>query len=822
MQAPSGSVENSSRTLPIEAVLAEVCAALENGTRLVLAAPPGAGKTTRVPLQLLDADWLDGQRIILLEPRRIAARMAAERMAATLGERVGDTVGLRTRLDTRVSGKTRLEVVTEGVFTRMALSDPGLEGIGAVIFDEIHERALTADMGLALALEVQGALRENLRIIAMSATLDTARIAAVIDATIVESQGRSFPVETIYLGRDRDQRVEDAMAQALRRALREQAGSILCFLPGQGEIERTAERLGDLPGDVILAPLYGALDARAQDRAVSPAPPGTRKVVLATDIAESALTIDGVRVVIDAGLARIPETDAATGVSRLVTRRAARANVDQRRGRAGRTAPGVCYRLWHEPETRGLTPEPVPEILSSDLSGLVLDLASFGERDPARLTWIDPPPAGRLQAARAQLQTLGLLGGEGEITPLGRAAAKLPLPPRLAVLVARNSGADRALAARMAIVLSERGLGGASSDLGERLRRLEVGHSPRERRARDLAARWSAQGDVGGSAQSDLARILLEAWPDRLARARDRDAQPGMFLLASGQAGRLEPGDPLARREWIAVADLGGGSGVARITAAVPVEDSVARKRVETATLHAFSPETGQVSAKRVTRIGAITLSETPLPKPKGEAVTEALLEAVETYGLDLLARRPALDTLAARLSLLHSVFGAPWPADFEQVLIARLDEWLRPILDQTPDLAAISGGELANAARALLDWPLPRDLDELAPTHFETPAGSRLAIDYLAETAPLVNCRVQEVFGLDAHPRIGGGRVAIRFSLLSPARRQVALTSDLPRFWRGGYADLRKDMKGRYPKHDWPENPAAASAHKGRTKRTF
>lgn len=773
-----------------------------------------------MPLELLKSQWLGEQKIILLEPRRIAARMAAERMASTLGETVGQTVGLRTRLDTRISAKTRLEVVTEGVFTRMALSDPGLEGIGAVIFDEIHERALTADLGLALALEVQDALREELRILAMSATLDTGRIAAVIDASVIESEGRSFPVETIYLGRDRDERVEDAMARAVRRALREDEGSLLCFLPGQGEITRTAERLSDLPDHVTLAPLYGALDARAQDLAVSPAPPGVRKVVLATDIAESALTIEGARVVIDAGLARVADTDASTGVSRLVTRRAARANVDQRRGRAGRTQPGTCYRLWHEPETRGLAPEPVPEILASDLAGLVLDLASFGEPDPSRLTWIDPPPAGRLKAARAQLEALDLIDETGAITPLGRAVAALPLPPRLGTLIARSGGEDRALAARMAVILSERGIGGASTDLAERLQRLACGSGARERRARELAARWAGGETASRTDTQHLACILLTAWPDRLARARDKDAQPGFYLLASGQAARLEPTDPLAKADWLIIADLGGGAGVPRIGVALPVSDDEARKRIETMEITSFSSGTGLVTSKRVKRIGAIFLSETPMPKPKGEAVIAALLGALATHGLGLLKQAGALEALAARTELLRKHVGDPWPEDFLALLTRRLPDWIAPVLSRTPDLSTISGAELVSAARTLLDWPLPQELDTLAPTHFESPAGSRLAIDYTAENAPLVSCRVQEVYGVAEHPRIAQGRVPLTFALLSPAHRPVALTSDLPGFWRGGYADMRKDMKGRYPKHDWPEDPASAGAHIGKTKR--
>lgn len=806
-----------SEGLPIDDVMPAILASLAASNRLVLAAPPGAGKTTRTPLAMLDQDWLGDRRILLLEPRRIAARMAADRMAATLGERTGGTVGLSTRVDRRVSDRTRVEVITDGLFTRRILSDPELTGVGAVLFDEFHERSLNLDLGLALALDVQGALRPDLRIILMSATLDTARVRAALSAPVVESDGRAHPVETIYLGKSAE-RLEDQAARAVRRALREQSGSILVFLPGMGEIRRTAERLGDLPRGVGVAPLYGALSPAEQDRAVAPAPPGARKVVLSTDIAESSLTIEGVTTVIDCGLARIAEFDPAGGGSVLVTRRAARANVDQRRGRAGRAAPGFCYRLWDEEGTRGLPAEPVPEILASNLSGFLLALAEWGVRDAARLAFINPPPAGRLAAAREELQSLGAIDADGALTAHGREIARLPLEPRLAaMIVGAKDAADRALAAEIAALIGERGLGGDSTDLRERIERFRKDASPRAKALRDQAARWANGATPAKS--SDAGRIVAAALPRTIARAKP--GERGQYLLASGRAASLDETDALANAPWLAVADLVGAATAARILAAAPISEAeaLAHGAVETAEAATLDVERGVVKARRVKRLGAIVLAETTLPAPSGETARAAFIDALKTHGFSLLDQGEAVAETLARLALAREHAGDDWPALCASDLLERADEWLAPLLGDPPSLSRPTAEKLRRGVLGLLDWKLARALDEVAPTHVVAPTGRSLAIDYRAEGGPVVEARVQEFYGLSAHPAIMRGKIPLAVSLLSPARRQIALTKNLPAFWSGGYRDMAKDMRGKYPKHDWPDDPSRASAHVGKTK---
>lgn len=803
--------------LPIDDVLPAIRAALVSGARLVLAAPPGAGKTTRAPLALLDEPWLDGRKIILLEPRRIAARMAADRMAATLGERTGGVIGLSTRVDRKVSAATRIEVITDGLFTRRILADPELSDVGAVLFDEFHERSLNLDLGLALALDAQGALRPDLRIVAMSATLDTARVAAAIGAPAIESDGRLFPVETIYLGKSPD-RIEDQTARAVRRALRERAGSILVFLPGMGEITRTAERLSDLAPGMMVAPLYGALSPAEQDRAVAPAPAGARKVVLATDIAESSLTIEGVHTVIDAGLARIAEFDGSGGGSVLATRRAARANVDQRRGRAGRLGPGVCYRLWDEEATRGLPAEPTPEILIANLDGLVLALAEWGERDAARLTFIDPPPAGRLAAARDQLTALGALGPDGAMTPKGRAIAALPLEPRLAaMIVSQRSDRDRALAAEIAALIGERGLGGPSTDIRDRVERFRMDRSARATSLRSQVTRWAGGG--APSPAADAGRVMAAALPGAIARAKP--GEHGQFLLASGRAAQLDKADPLAGAPWIVVADMTGAAASARILAAAPISeaDALALGRVDSADVAAFDIERRVVRARRVKRLGAIVLSETPAPAPTDDAARAAIAQAVAAHGFSLLEHGEVIAETLARIALARAHFGEAWPALTAQSLLQQGEEWLAPLLGDPPSLARVTAETLRRGVVSRLDWNLARMLDEIAPLHVETPIGRRIAVDYCAEGGPMIEARVQEFYGLAIHPSIMRGRVPLGVSLLSPARRQVALTKNLPAFWSGGYRDMAKDMRSEYPKHDWPEDPSAARAHAGRTR---
>jgi ATP-dependent helicase HrpB len=805
--------------LPIDEALPRLKKALSSDPRLVLAAPPGAGKTTRVPLALLDEDWLSGKRIVMLEPRRIAARMAAERMAAMLGERAGETVGLSTRVDRRVSAKTRIEVVTDGLFTRRILNEPDLPGVGAVLFDEFHERSLAADLGLALARDVQSGLREDLRLVLMSATLDVARMAKAFDALVVESEGRAFPVETFYLGKSADF-VEDQAARAVRRALREQPRSVLVFMPGMKEILRTAERLQDLSDDFIIAPLYGALSPAEQDRAVAPAPPGKRKVVIATDIAESSLTIEGVSAVVDAGLARVAEYGPEGGAS-LVTRRASRASVDQRRGRAGRLGPGVCYRLWDEESTRGLAAEPAPEILTANLDGLLLVLAEWGETDPSRLPFIDAPPAGRIAAARASLTALGALDVSGGLTARGREIAALPMEPRLAAMIAgANDPGERALGAEIAALISERGLGGSSTDLRDRLARFRTDRTPRAEALRAQAARWAKGAAPAPAAQAG--RTIARALPGNIARAdAARGGKERAYQLASGRTVFLDGGDALANEPWLAVADLAGAAANARILAAAPLPeaDALALGDMRTEETAAFDRSRRTVTGRRVTRLGKIELSAAPLPRPSADTARLAIVEALRADGLVLLIHYEAIKASLARIALARAHFGDEWPALAEADLMARAEEWLTPLFGDPPSIDRPSADDLRRGVIGLLDWARQRRLDALAPLSIATPAGRSIEIDYAAEGGPRVEARVQEFYGLSLHPAVMEGKVPLTVSLLSPARRQAALTKDLPGFWRGGYRDMAKDMRSEYPKHDWPDDPAAARAHEGKTK---
>ncbi len=803
-------------SLPIDAVTPQILTALETGTRLVLAAPPGAGKSTRLPLQLLDAPWLEGKRILLLEPRRIAARMAAERMALTLGEKVGGVIGLSTRVDRRVSAATRLEVITDGLFTRRMLDDPELAKVGAVLFDEFHERSLNADLGLALAMDAQEALREDLRLVVMSATLDVARVANAIDAPAIESEGRQYPVETIYLGRSQD-RIKDQAAKAVRRALREQEGSVLVFLPGRGEILRTAERLDDLTDDVIVAPLFGALSPADQDRAVSPPPAGKRKVVIATDIAESALTIEGVSTVIDAGLARLAEFDPASGASELVTRRASLANVDQRRGRAGRLGPGVCYRLWDEPAMRGLKAHPDPEIVTGDLSGLALALAEWGEHDPARLTFLDPPPKARYAAAVKNLRELGALDENGALTPRGRVMARLPMAPPLAAMIAgAEPGRDRALAAEIAALASEPGLGGPSTDIRDRLMRFRRDNAPRARVLKAQAARW-AGGEAKEGDPKDAGAVIAAATSGMIAKARG--GARGRYLLASGREARLDEADALAGESWLAVVSVTGSAKTQRITLAAPLSEAEALQLggVKEEDRADYDPATKTLKARRVRAVGAIVLSETPLARPRGELAQAALIEALRAYGFSLLSANAAIRETQARMSFARDC-GLHLPAADDAALLDAAEEWLAPLLGDPPSLDAPKEDALREALLSRLPWDDRQRFEKFSPRFIETPGGRRIEIDYLSEGGPSASARVQEFYGCAAHPVIGNN-TPVTLNLLSPAGRPVAVTKDLPCFWQGGYRDMAKDMRARYPKHDWPEDPASARPHEGRTK---
>jgi ATP-dependent helicase HrpB len=768
--------------LPIHDVIDDLKAALSERTSAVLVAPPGAGKTTVVPLALMDEPWVGGRKLIVLEPRRLAARAAASRMAQTLGEAVGERVGYRVRLQSKVSARTQVEVVTEGVFSRMILDDPGLEGVAAVLFDEFHERSLDADLGLALACDSQSVLREDLRLLVMSATLDGAAVAKLLgDAPVIESVGRAHPVDTRYLGRDERLRLEERVAKAVERALAEEGGSVLVFLPGQGEIKRTeallAERLRR--PDVDLAPLYGALDPAEQDRAISPSRQGRRKVVLATSIAETSLTIEGVRVVIDCGLARVPRYDPASGLTRLETVRVSRAAADQRRGRAGRTEPGVCYRLWGEPETRALVPFARPEILEADLSSLALDLARWGAKDAGGLAFLDPPPSAALNEARNLLQRLQALDADGALTAHGRALADLPLPPRLAHMVLRGAAGGQALlAAKIAAILTERGLGGRDADLRHRLESFDRDRSPRAGDARTLAERWAkaARPPEKLPPLSD-ALLLAEAYPQRIAKARGK---PGEFQLASGRGVHLEPTDALARETWLAVAELGGGASKDRILLAAPLEETALREAFADRLTTEERLDGGR--AIRLLKLDRLILEERQV-KADPALVRRARLDQIRRDGITLSEQDEALQARAAFLG---------WPDLSDGALMERLEEWIDTDL------------------RALLPWDRLKQLDTEAPARFTAPTGNSFAIDYAAEGGPRVEVRVQELYGLAEHPRVGG--VPLTLALLSPAHRPIQVTKDLPGFWRGSWKGVRTEMKGRYPRHVWPDDPASAA----------
>jgi ATP-dependent helicase HrpB len=803
--------------LPVSAVLPALADTLSGGSSAVLVAPPGAGKTTLVPLALLDAPWLGDGKILLLEPRRLAARAAARRMAQLLGEEPGGTVGYAMRMESKQSAKTRILVVTEGILARMILDDAELAGISAVIFDEFHERSLDGDFGLALALDVQGALRPDLRLLVMSATLDGARVASLLgNAAVIESEGRSFPVDIRYQERPAGTPIEDAMAKAVREALTEEPGSVLAFLPGQREIERTRERLeGRIGADTDIVPLYGMLDARTQDAAIKPPPSGRRKVVLATAIAETSITIDGVRVVIDSGLSRLPRYEPASGLTRLETVRVSRASADQRAGRAGRTEPGIAIRLWRAEQTAALPAFTPPEILEADLSSLMLDCAAFGVADPASLTFLDPPPGPALTEARALLTELDAIDAGGRLTEAGAAMRKLALPVRLAHMVAEAARSGQALAAaRLAVLLTERGLGGDSVDLERRLSRFMGEKSPRAVAARQLAERLARTANGGRDNDAPQAgALLLRAWPDRVARAR---GERGRFVLANGSGAMLDAADPLAGETFLVVADLQGKAQNARISAAAAVSEaeirSVLGHHIEKKLESAFDPEKRAVRVRETVRLGAITLSERMLPAPNGQEADRAIVDALGKHGLSLLNWGKEAQILRHRLQWLHQGLGAPWPDVSDEALLAALDDWLLPFLTGEASFARIGAGVLHDALTSLVPHDLQRKMGALAPTHFDAPSGSRVPIDYEGEW-PVLAIRVQELFGLDRHPSIAGGAVPLTLELLSPAHRPIQTTRDLPGFWRGSWADVRSDMRGRYPKHVWPDDPLAAQA---------
>ncbi|MEP3046724.1 MAG: ATP-dependent helicase HrpB [Roseibium sp.] len=808
----------SAYPLPIDAVLPALCDTLETSTNAVLVAEPGAGKTTRVPLALLDANWRNDGKILVLEPRRLAARAAARRMASELGERVGDTVGYRVRMETKISAKTRIEVVTEGVFTRLILEDPELTGIAAVLFDEFHERSLDGDLGLALALDVQSALREDLRILPMSATLDSASISDLLgNAPVIESKGRSFPVHTRHLGRSPKERIEPQIVRAVQQALADETGSILVFLPGQGEIKRTADFLsGKVPGNCLIAPLYGGLDSKAQDAAIKPALPGSRKIVLASAIAQTSLTIEGVRVVIDCGLARVPKFEPQTGLTRLETVRVSRASADQRRGRAGRTEPGVCYRLWEEAQTIALPAAENPEILEADLTGLVLDLAAWGTLSPSDLKFPNQPPQAAWTEAQTLLQELHAIDTSGRLTKDGKDLAKLPLHPRLAHMVIE--GAARGLgytASLIALLLSENGLGGRDPDIRNRLRSLQYEKSQRAKDGKTLAARWLK---LAGGADTDLdiesAGVLLAlAYPDRIAQAR---GQQGRFRLANGRGAELAAEHNLSRADFLTIADIQGKAASGRIQLCAPItkseiEDLFAADIREEDDVQLNKD--GVFKARRVTRFKAVELKSVAISTPDPEAIQRALIAEVKRIGVSRLPWSKEQKRLRRRIAYVRENGDNNVPDLSDKALTETLADWLGPFLVGCTSVAAIDTELLGNAAASLLPYEAANTLDRLAPSHFTAPTGSKIPIDYGAAAGPTLSIRVQELFGLTNHPSVCDGRLPLILELLSPAQRPIQITKDLPGFWAGSWADVKADMKGRYPRHPWPDDPTKAEA---------
>lgn len=785
----------------------------------MLVAPPGAGKTTAVAPALLDQPWCGG-RVLLLSPRRLAARAAAERIAELMGERPGDTVGYATRMDSRHSARTRILVLTEGIFRNHIQGDPELGGVSAVLFDEVHERSLDSDFGLALAIDAQGALRPDLRLIAMSATLDGGRFAGLLAeegeaAPIIESAGRSHPLALRHVGRNGEKRIEDEMAAVIRRAAAEEEGDILAFLPGVGEIERTAERIDGMAA--VIHTLHGSLEPQQQRAAIRPDAQGRRKVILATSIAETSLTIEGVRIVVDSGLARRPRYDRAAGVTRLVTERASQAAATQRAGRAARQRPGVAYRLWEAAATSGMPSFDPPEILESELTSVLLDCLIWGVGDPAMLRWIDPPPKAAIEEARARLNALEATDGDGRVTPHGRAIAALPLAPHIAHMLVRAGDIGLSdIAAEVAVLLGERGLGGSDTDLAKRLERWRREGGKRAEAGRAMARRWArltgAEQGIGREMPSDEAAVglcLALAFPDRLARRRGGDGAE--WISAGGRGFRLDPLDPLAKSEYLAVGDVQGSAAGARIISAAALDEAAVRAlfghRIEERRTVRFRAETGGIEAVRERRLGAIRLTRGPDDRPDPTAVLAALMAGVRSEGVNILPWSEAARSLRTRASFagLEGVGDA--------ALMDGLEEWLPPLLAGKRRLSDIDRSALSGVLEGILGWDEKQRIERLAPEMFTTPAGTRHAIDYEAEGGPLVELRVQALFGLSEHPCIGSARIPLVLSLTSPAGRPIQTTRDLPGFWSGSWAAVAKEMRGRYPRHPWPDDPASAAA---------
>ena len=798
--------DKDDQTLPIHAVLPDLLMSLRTSPNAVLIAPPGAGKTTLVAPALLHEPYCQGQ-ILLLSPRRLAARMAAERIADNIGETVGGAVGYATRLDSKHGSNTRILVMTEGIFRNRIISDPELSGVSAVLFDEVHERSIDSDFGLALALEAQAAFRPDLRLVAMSATLDGTRFSRLMDnAPVLESEGKSWPLELRYVGRRTEQSIEADIVRNARQALSEQHGDLLVFLPGVREIDRAFDALGSCGPDIVVHKLHGQVDPAAQRLAVRPDDQGRRKVIFATNIAETSLTIDGVRVVIDSGLARRARFDQAAGVTRLVTERASLSAATQRAGRAARQQAGVAYRLWEEAGNGGLPPFDPPEILESDLAPLLLDCARWGESDPANLRWLDAPPAAAMQQARKLLQSIDALDVQGHITPHGKDLANLPLPPHLAHMVAvaakSKQGED---AAMLAILLQERGLGGQGEDIESRFQRFVGERGPKADAARKLAQRIARLcGDSGSDEPLSIGGLIATAFPNRVAKRRDTKGEK--WISAMGRGLQLDTSSLLAREEWLAVADVQGAASGARIIAAAALTEAeiVARfgHRIKSEEILSYDRNADRVDARVQRRLGAIVLSEGRVEKPERQAVANALLAAIGDTGI------AALPWPASARALRERARFAGVDSLSDEALIQSADQWLLPLLEQVNRLRDISPSGLVGALDNLLGWELRTRIDQIAPASFKSPAASEHFIDYAAEAGPTVELRVQALFGLDSHPVVGVDRIALVLSLTSPAGRPIQTTRNLPEFWRGSWRDVAKEMRGRYPKHNWPDAP--------------